>query len=70
MITTTRPLFDYSDKELKKAVRESGPKPYSVQDFLAELTHRQQRRLSIWVAIFIAGTLTVSVANLIISVCN
>ena len=58
-----QPLYMLTDQELRTlAIHAAKNRIYSLDQILAELTYREQRRLSRWVVWLIAGTL---VANLL-----
>ena len=63
-----KPLNDMSSKDLRDLANTvESTVAHSLSDVLAELTYREQRCLSKWVAVLIAGTLLANIAGVVVN---
>ena len=63
-----KPLRELTEGQLRQMAAQAARNvDYSANDVTVELTYREQRRLSKWVAILIGGTLIANVVAIVLN---
>ena len=64
-----KPLPELTEGQLREmATQLAKTVDYNFNDVIGELTYREQRRISKWVAVFIAGTLAAHIVGIVLKV--
>ena len=64
-----KPLRELTEGQLREmATQLAKTVDYNFNDVIGELTYREQRRISKWVAVFIAGTLAAHIVGIVLKV--